>query len=55
LKDAKEGSVVGGGNERGKQPNQFRYPQNLSFDRENNLYVIDCRNHRVSKFCLDLS
>jgi DNA-binding beta-propeller fold protein YncE len=55
LKGAKEDSVVGGGNKREEQPNQFRYPQDLSFDRENNLYVVDCRNHRVSKFCLDLS
>ena len=44
-----------GGNERGVQPNQFICPADVSFDGENNLYVVDAGNHRVSKFDLDLN
>jgi DNA-binding beta-propeller fold protein YncE len=50
LKGAEEGTIVVGGKGAGEQPNQFIYPVDLSFDRENNLYVVDCSNHRVQKF-----
>jgi hypothetical protein len=47
---ANEGTIVVGGNEYGQQSNQFSYPRNLSFDRQGNLYVVDCWNHRIQKF-----
>ncbi len=50
LKGAREGTIVVGGNGEGKQPNQFNYPIDLSFDRQKNLYVVDSFNHRVEKF-----
>lgn len=53
LKGATEGSVVIGGNGAGQQPNQLNRPLGLSFDRENNLYVVDFQNYRVKKFPLD--
>jgi hypothetical protein len=54
LKGAEEGTIVVGGNEKGEQPNQFNGPVDLSFDRQNNLYVVDLRNHRVQKFDVSL-
>ena len=39
-----------GGNGEEGQPNQFNSPCDLSFDRENNLYVLDFGNQRVQKF-----
>ena len=50
LKGATQGSVLVGGNGEGTQSNQFRNPIDLSFDRQNNLYVSDYYNHRVQKF-----
>ncbi|CAF4826349.1 unnamed protein product, partial [Rotaria socialis] len=29
-----QGNIIAGGNGKGKQPNQFTRPTNLSFDRE---------------------
>ena len=52
-KDAKEGSIVVGGNNRGNQSKQLHCPIGLSFDNENNLYVVDCDNHRIQKFTTD--
>jgi hypothetical protein len=43
LKGATEGSVVVGAS-------QLDSPCDLSFDRENNLYVLDFSNQRVQKF-----
>ena len=54
LKGAKEGTIVVGGNGEGEQPNQFSYPTDLSFDQQNNLYVVDWENHRVQKFGVNL-
>ncbi len=54
LKGAKEGTIVVGGNGKGEQVNQFNGPVDLSFDRENNLYVVDWNNHRVEKFDVKL-
>ncbi|CAF1578402.1 unnamed protein product, partial [Adineta steineri] len=53
LPNAAKGNIVVGGNGEGKQPNQFAYPHGLAFDRQGNLYVIDCDNHRVQKFDID--
>jgi sugar lactone lactonase YvrE len=50
LRGATEGSILAGGNGKGKQMNQLHYPNGLSFDRHGNLYVADCFNHRVQKF-----
>jgi len=50
MKGSTECEIVVGANGEGSQPNQFRYPINLSFDEENNLYVVDTWNHRVQKF-----
>ena len=53
LKGTKEGRIINGGNENGEQSNQLNYPVGISFDREDNLYVVDCDNHRVQKFEID--
>jgi hypothetical protein len=55
MKGARRGSIVVGGNGRGKQANQFCYPSDLLFDRHNNLYVVDFNNHRIQKFDIDQS
>ena len=52
LRDAKEGSVIVGGNGRGSQDNQLSQPTSISFDRQGNLYVVDCYNDRVKRFSL---
>ena len=53
LRDAKEGSVIVGGNGRGSQDNQFNAPTSISFDRQGNVYVVDRNNHRVKRFSLE--
>ncbi len=50
LKGAQEGTIIVGGNRKGDQPNQFNCPVDLSFDRQENLYVVDYGNHRIEKF-----
>jgi len=45
-----KGRVVVGGNGWGQRSNQFIYLRELSFDFENNLYVVDYHNHRVQQF-----
>jgi hypothetical protein len=54
LKGSKEGRVIVGGNGKGQQSNQISFPVGLSFDRQGHLYVVDCSNHRVEKFEVDL-
>ena len=54
LKGAKEGTIVVGGTG-GEQANQFYSPRDLSFDEENNLYVLDGDNNRVQKFHVNLN
>jgi hypothetical protein len=41
--------VDGGNNGRGEQSNQFYDPRSLSFDREGNLYVADCKKWLSTK------
>ena len=48
-----EGCVIVGGNGEGRKSNQFRYLRGLSLDVENNLYAVDCGNHRIQRFSLD--
>ncbi|CAF1459896.1 unnamed protein product [Adineta steineri] len=43
---AKEGEIIVGGN----QSNQLKGPIGLSFDNEENLYVVGCHNHRIQKY-----
>ncbi|CAF4384033.1 unnamed protein product, partial [Adineta steineri] len=45
-----EGEIVVGGNGWGNQSNQLKGPIGLSFDNEENLYVVDSQNHRVQKY-----
>jgi hypothetical protein len=49
LKEAEEGNIFVGGNGLRVQPNQFRGPTDLSFDLENNLYVVDRGNENRSR------
>ncbi|CAF4418987.1 unnamed protein product, partial [Rotaria magnacalcarata] len=49
---AKQGTVIGGGNDAGAGANQFNYPIGLSFDRQGNLYVVDYGNDRVQRFSI---
>ncbi|CAF1199590.1 unnamed protein product [Adineta steineri] len=37
----------------GKGTRQFHIPNDLSFDRQGNLYVVDTLNHRVQKFAVE--
>ena len=53
YKEAKEGNIIVGGNGKGQQLNQLNGPIDLSFDGENNLYVVDFWNNRVQKFLID--
>ena len=51
---SKEGRVVvGGGNDWVKRSSQLNYPYGLSFDVENNLYVVDRWNHQIQRFEVD--
>jgi DNA-binding beta-propeller fold protein YncE len=49
------GRIVVDGNQPGNRANQLHYPVDLSFDRENNLYVVDDWNHRVQKFDINVN
>ena len=53
MKNAQQGSVIVGGNRHGQQNNQMNRPSHLAFDRDNNLFVLDCKNDRLLKFDLD--
>jgi hypothetical protein len=48
----KEGEVIVGGKGRGERPNQLSGPENLSFDRHGNLYIVDYEDHRVQRFTI---
>ncbi|CAF2068513.1 unnamed protein product [Rotaria magnacalcarata] len=51
--DNKQGTVVVGGNGVGAGANQLNDPVGLSFDRDGNLYVLDCDNQRVQRFSIE--
>jgi hypothetical protein len=47
--------VIVGGNGEGQQSNQLFWSQDLPFDRQDHLYVLDYWNHRAQKFDIDLN
>ncbi|CAF4876318.1 unnamed protein product [Rotaria sp. Silwood1] len=49
-KDTKQGTVPVSGNNQEEQLNQFYFPQDLSFDRHSNLYIVDYVNARIQRF-----
>ncbi|CAF2098263.1 unnamed protein product [Rotaria magnacalcarata] len=51
-KEAKEGTVIVGGNGKGSGAHQFSGPRALSFDCHGNIYVVDEDNNRVQRFSL---
>jgi sugar lactone lactonase YvrE len=53
CKGAREGSIVVGRNREGEQANQFNNPGGISFDQQENLYVVDFYNNRVQRFDID--
>jgi len=52
---SRQGDIIVGENDKGKQTNQLNLPIGFSFDREGNLYVVDCDNHRLQMFNIDES
>ncbi|CAF1463108.1 unnamed protein product [Adineta ricciae] len=48
-----QGKVVGGGNGRGNQLNQFDHPHFIFVDDEQSIYISDLWNHRVMKWKKD--
>jgi hypothetical protein len=55
VKGATHGSVIIGGNDRGRESNQVYEPMGLSFDRHGHLYVVDWGNDRVQKFNIEFN
>ncbi len=55
LKGAIEGSVIVGVNGSGGKTDQFNSLTDLSFDQQNNLYVIDYYNNCIQKLNITLS
>ncbi|CAF3321600.1 unnamed protein product, partial [Rotaria socialis] len=51
--DNKQGTVIVGGNGQGAGANQLNAPYGLSFDRHDNLYVVDPGNNRVQQFSIE--
>ncbi|CAF1016881.1 unnamed protein product [Adineta steineri] len=51
---AMKGIAVVGTERSGSESTQLTNPQDLSFDRRGNLYVVDRENHRIQKFLIDL-
>ncbi|CAF1349449.1 unnamed protein product [Adineta steineri] len=45
-----KGELVVGGNGKGNQSNQLTCPASLSFDNEENRYVVDNGNDRIQKY-----
>jgi sugar lactone lactonase YvrE len=45
-----QGDIIVGTNEQGSRENEFDRPEDLKFDKDGNLYVVDCKNHRVQRF-----
>jgi sugar lactone lactonase YvrE len=55
FKGSKSGSVIIGGQDSGNGIAQLLFPDDLTFDRQENLYVADFDNHRVQMFTIDKS
>ena len=54
LKFDQNGIIVKKLTGRGDRPGEFNFPGGLSFGPDGNLYVCDCRNHRIQVFTPDL-
>ena len=54
-KGAQQGTAIVGGTGKGNAANQLNFPLALSFDRHSNLYVVDCDNHRIQRFNIQLT
>ncbi|CAF1049955.1 unnamed protein product [Adineta steineri] len=50
-KDVEEGRIVAGGNGQGRNLNQLSLPQGVIVDYLGQIYVADCENHRVMRWC----
>ncbi|CAF1379228.1 unnamed protein product [Adineta steineri] len=48
-----DGTLVAGGNGRGKLQNQFNNPGKIFVDEEYSVYVVDINNHRIMKWKKD--
>ncbi len=51
LKDAKEGTVVAGGNGQGNSLTQLSNPYGVFVDQLDQIYVADSGNDRVMRWC----
>lgn len=52
-KGSTHGNIIIGGNGTRIQLNQLNSPMKLSFDRYNNIYIVDSENSRVQKFNIE--
>ncbi len=52
-KEDTNGTVVAGGNGRGRNLDQLNGPYYICIDKDHSLYVSDCNNHRIVKWAKD--
>jgi len=45
-----DGNLITQWGESGREDSQFNNPLGISIDREENLYIADCNNHRIQRF-----
>ncbi|CAF4662670.1 unnamed protein product [Rotaria socialis] len=55
FKGSKSGNVIIGGRGIGSGTDQLAYPEDLQFDRQGNLYVVDLNDNRIQMFTIDKS
>jgi DNA-binding beta-propeller fold protein YncE len=53
LKYTAEGELVKQWGKLGNEPGQFRFPESIAVDSDNNVYVADTKNNRIQKFTQD--
>ncbi|CAF1593932.1 unnamed protein product, partial [Adineta steineri] len=46
-----EGEIVAGGNRKGNSLKQLACPEGVIVDDLGRIYVVDCANHRVMRWC----
>ena len=51
MKGAKEGIVVAGGQGEGNSLTQLSSPRGVIVDQLGTVYVADCNNHRIMRWC----
>ncbi|CAF4212217.1 unnamed protein product, partial [Adineta steineri] len=51
IKDAKEGRILAGGHGQGRDFKQLYCPAGVIVDRLDQVYVADCGNHRIMRWC----